>query len=702
MAIQAIIGSAALGTTVSSIANALLGPKLDRISYDAYRNDMTRLPDPHAILSAHNAGLISKKATASLLANFGCKWTPIDNESLLDERSWAWTVVSRMMLKVPSPETVLQGLTHHLLDNDTADILVRRAGADERQWDWVKNLSYSVPSPELATSAYAREAIDTGRWNSMVQRAGGHEGKWVNAIPAYYSAPSISEALSLRNRQIIDDDGMDRLLRRNGLGIESERNLIKRLRFTIPSISDLITMQVREAFDPVLANALQLYDEAPKDIIPYLEAQGLNWPVEKPGGAGFFTGNVDGVERNLNWPDMYWAMHWRPISPEQAFRMYHLLRPERIKRYTDRGMDVKEFSLTDLRRWLRIQDFPKGVRDYVAAINFTPLRLVDIRAAIRLDVAATAQAREGGVADPPPGPDRDAFTRSWAINQFLDRGVHRQDAETQVDIVLAQERARRTAAVRNMTANTLARFLKNTVEEYRTGILDRTRAENVLRAAGLDDGAIKLALDTVDFEVKRTNTTAAIRLVRSRYMDGIITINGAQAELAQIGVVPNRSSDYLQHWTVLRSGRHRLATTAKIQQLAREGLLTPQDARDRLDNLGWSNADILLLLQEVQIAVNKTAVAQVQAAQRAAKAQARELERLARLVQQQLENIRANLRRISPMPKLQKWLKEGLISSAFFESRASAMGYPPNEIILHEQEALLNGQPGATPPAPAP
>jgi hypothetical protein len=494
---------------------------------------------------------------------------------------------------------------------------------------------------------------------------------------------------------------MTALLKRNSLGRERDRELIGKLRFAVPSISDLITMQVREVFDPPLAEFLNLYDESPKSIIPYLEAQGLNWPVVKEDYVTPLVGTVDGVKRNLSWPDLYWGMHWRPVSPEQTFRMWHLLRPERMRRYTDRGLAVEEVDLDFVRKMLRIQDYPKKLRDYLAAIAFQPLRLIDIRNALRTGVAGDSWAREQGLPPPANLAERRQYARLWAVEQFKDRGVHPADAETQADLAMAQERKRLFAATDAFNRGAISKFINGTLELYRTGMLSRANAITALTMPELEPGAVLNQLDAIDREIRIRNNKATLKLIAGRFRDGVISDNEAIAEMNQMGIVDERQLDYLNLWRAQRTHKYKINTTAQIISWARDGLLDVSQATNRLRNLGWSEPDILIHLSSIQRDVNEIGARQIAAAQRSSRAQAKELERLARLAQQQLEQLRTELRRISPMSKLQKWIKEGLIGEAFFQSRASAMGYPPNEILLHLQEALLNGESGTTPP-PAP
>jgi hypothetical protein len=614
-------------------------------------------------MQAYNIGVITRKQARDILVKLGVDFDPILGIYSDSVHKVAWDALFHQMTRFPNTETVLQGFNMGLLKEAEARQLIKRSGAVPENWDWVKNLLYPVPDPTLILQAFAREQITPEEFSDGMHRAGTRIALWSDYVKAFYGAPTVGEVLTLRNRGEIDDGEFDALLRRNSLGFARDRELITKLRRTYPSISDLILMQVREAFDPVLANRLRLYDEAPKDIVKYFEAQGLNWEVG-------INGNVDGINRPLRWPDMYWASHWKTISSEQSYRMFHLLRPNRIARFQEVYPGTQPFTRDDLFFWLRINDYPISVRNQLAAINIQPLRLIDIRTALRFKI-------------------RDA---DWAYEQFLDRGHLPDDARTQVEIVQETERQRLLAGARNLERNALSLTIRDALKGYKTGTIGRQAVTDLLKANTVDDKSIELTLNSIDFEVKNETAASAIKLVRRRFFDGIIGVDGAVDELKRIGIVDNRVDNYVARWRLERDQRYRLVTTAKIQRWAKLGLLTYDDAKLRLTNLGWSNTDALLYLSETQTEINQLTLRNLQASQRTQRQQAKELQAIAERADALLRRTQADLRRISPISTLQKWLKQGVIGEPFFVARARSMGYPDADIRRYLESASANGQ----------
>lgn len=693
MSILGAMGGMLARGVILRTEGTLLGPPETQLRQDVNRQFTNDLPGPEAIFAAYNQGLIELNWASQVVSNSNIDWNGRWGAGQANFHQCAWEAARRATIPVPGIEAAMRGWAHGLLDTTLRDKLIKRAGSDPELWQWARSLALSVPDPGTINQAFTRGYIDFDEWKKLLLRSGARDFHWNAVLAAYESVPSIAETISLYNRRLIDDQQLDSFLHRNGLADQTNRELIKTLRHAIPSISDLITMQVREVFNPELANSLGLYDESPSSIIPYFEAQGLNWGVTLPDRVTPLIGNVDGNPRPLTWPDLYWGMHWRPFSPEQVFRMWHVLRPERIQRYKGRGLNVEPADLDFVRRWLRIQDYPPRVRDYLAAIAFQPLRLIDIRAALATGVAADAWAREQNV--PPaanPG-ERELFSRRWAVQQFLDRGVHPDDAEVQADLALEAERRKRLTPIPALQRSALSKLLQQVISHYRIGIITSQQATVALRDQGIPETTIALVIQNTDRDVSELGVKETLKLIRRRYLDGITDGPAVREELNRAGITAERGTQYINLWTAQRNQRSRMVTTAKIQEWARMGLLSPQEAQRRLDNLGWSDSDVILHLAEIQADVNQIQARQAQAALKSQRSQAAELQRLIKANQQQAARMQSELRRLSPVSTLKKWLRLNIISESFFATRMAAMGYPADEIARHLAEVYSsNGQ----------
>jgi hypothetical protein len=142
-----------------------------------------------------------------------------------------------------------------------------------------------------------------------------------------YVYPNPAQTFELFWRGIIDDATLNLILTRNGYRPDIVA-YIKALSYLIPPAGDLITMAVREAFDP------QFVTEAPDIFAEYMGKKGYT----------------------KEWADRYWTAHWIPVPLAQAYSNLH------------RGYWSKERFMTAL----RIADIHPEWREDIYNVAFNP------------------------------------------------------------------------------------------------------------------------------------------------------------------------------------------------------------------------------------------------------------------------------------------------------------------------------------------
>ncbi|GAI22279.1 unnamed protein product, partial [marine sediment metagenome] len=90
----------------------------------------------------------------------------------------------------------------------------------------------------------------------------------------------------------------------------------------IPPVADIITMAVREAFSPAIAERFGQYEDFPPDFERYASMKGLT----------------------PEWSKRYWAAHWSLPSPQQGFEMLHrgIINEDEL-RMLMRALDIMPF-----------------------------------------------------------------------------------------------------------------------------------------------------------------------------------------------------------------------------------------------------------------------------------------------------------------------------------------------------------------------
>jgi len=169
-----------------------------------------------------------------------------------------------------------------------------------------------------------------------------------------------TELLSLWLRGIIDDVELDEKLKEHGYKTDDIEK-IKQLAFYIPSVSDLIELVVKEAFNEEKIRRLGLdanVDEVVKKVGRYAKAQGLS----------------------EEWLKRFWYAHWKLPSVEQGINMYFrgLITYDDLKElivaldyppfWVDKllGLAINIPTRVDLRRFLEngLADFDYVVEQY--------------------------------------------------------------------------------------------------------------------------------------------------------------------------------------------------------------------------------------------------------------------------------------------------------------------------------------------------
>lgn len=149
-----------------------------------------------------------------------------------------------------------------------------------------------------------------------------------------------AELLAWWLRGLIDDDILEEKLQNQGIMGEDVTRL-RQAAFFIPPVGDLVTMAVREAFSPEIAQLFGQYEDFPEDFALYASKQGVS----------------------ETWAKAYWAAHWNLPSPNQGFEMYQ----RRI------------INGEELDKLMKAQDIMPFWRDKMRQLAYNPLTRVDVR-----------------------------------------------------------------------------------------------------------------------------------------------------------------------------------------------------------------------------------------------------------------------------------------------------------------------------------
>jgi len=196
-------------------------------------------------------------------------------------------------------------------------------------------------------------------------------------LDAILTKPASQDIVAYQLRKDPSLAGLDTDLRRIGIHPDYIEHY-KTLAYQIPPIADIITMAVREAFTPAIAEKFGQYEDYPAPLEMWAEKKGLS----------------------KEWSERYWAAHWSLPSPLQGFEMLH------------RGV-IDESELNLLLRALDIMPF---WRDKLTKIAYRRLTRVDIRRMFRVGV----------------------LTEEQVYDAYLEQGYNERDARRMSDFTVKQ------------------------------------------------------------------------------------------------------------------------------------------------------------------------------------------------------------------------------------------------------------------------
>jgi len=289
----------------------------------------------------------------------------------IDFPKWDW--LSRQQL---STDQITALFKRGIIDNNIADKMLQQVAWLPDATALVKDLSYLIPNAMILLQGDLFAGAERENIFSDLGKADIHPDYQQQYYDAVLTKPASIDLVSYHLRQENDLANLDRDLKRIGIHpdyFEVYRTLADR----IPPVADIITMAVREAFNPEIARRFGQYEDFPKEFGRYAQQQGLS----------------------EDWAERYWAAHWGLPSPQQGFEMLH------------RGV----IDERDLELLMKAQDIMPFWRDKMVDIAYRPLTRVDVR-----------RMYKEGILD-----ERGVF------NAYLDAGYNDENAENMTEFTIS-------------------------------------------------------------------------------------------------------------------------------------------------------------------------------------------------------------------------------------------------------------------------
>jgi len=258
------------------------------------------------------------------------------------------------------PDNVVRSLVEYFAElqtgGDATDYLIRKflyylakfqsvltisgALAQRELYEFARCSPYEIFEPGDAIQAYQRGEISREQAMNDLRMRGYNDTRAEILLEIGHQTPDIAALYSMNLRGLPGGENLVERFKDLGYNPEDAQALAD-LKFYIPPPQDLITMAVRDVFNPERVAEFQQNEDFPEEFAFWAEQQGIS----------------------RDWAEKYWQAHWVLPSVQMGYEMLHR-----------RVIDEQQ-----LRNLMSAQDIIPGWRDALIAISYSPYTRVDIR-----------------------------------------------------------------------------------------------------------------------------------------------------------------------------------------------------------------------------------------------------------------------------------------------------------------------------------
>src|SRR5262249_36061632 len=157
------------------------------------------------------------------------------------------------------------------------------------------------------------------------------------------------------------------------------------------------------------------------------------------------------------------------------------------------------------------------------------------------------------------------------------------------------------------------------------------------------------------------------------FLKGEIGASAAVALLARAGIDPGRAGPQVAAWQLELTPKRKHVSAGNIRKGYLDGLISEDQARQALANLGYPDPDVALLVGEMVYDLNQRQAKFAKASDKNRVSAARLYDQLLARNASLERKIRNRLKTVTPVAKLQNWFAAGLIDESYFRHRMSQM-----------------------------
>jgi hypothetical protein len=479
-------------------------------------------------------------------------------------------------------------------------------------------------------------------------------GSWDAMSEIAYSKFNESIIINNYNRDSFNDvEALARTRKLYGCSEKHASQIIRNSKAT-PTMAQIMSFASKGIYDDTVVNKLKMDDEYDK----------LNKGIKWAEAQGFYEDVSIGPDGNLNTRNIVkdaWRDHWSTMTTAQAYVAVRKLRPDRIGRYLDSVPAIKTFTGDDLTQVLQANAILPGHRDWIDGLTFNGMQLRHLRG-----------VHGAGIID-----DKELY------EQFIDMGYLVPDAQNMTKWYMQQKKDKDKKDKESQDRKDFAKKINAVYAAYETGSIGREVAYNSLVTMDSETARVLANLDAIDILINNKRVTYLIGMVKSEFFLGLYTGLQAYVELTQGGINDIRANQYVILWQRQLSRPRKLASISTVLDWYKRILITFDDAAARLANLGVSNEETLLYLEQSQQDINKQMATQ-QAKNSATLRQAAAASQKAQAAMIAKHNAdKAELRSYSGIGQMKIMFKQGIMDEATVVDRMQFLDIPIEDILRY-------------------
>lgn len=382
---------------------------------------------------------------------------------------------------------------------------------------------WAIMQPGDAIASYQRGLIS---WEEALLeiRMNGYNEARTNALgESGYQVPDLAALYSMNLRGFPQAENLTERIKNLGFN-PNDAEALADLKFYIPPPQDLISMAVRDVFDPERVAAFKQDEDFPPEFAFWSKQQGIS----------------------EDWAHKYWQAHWVLPSVQMAFEMLH-------------RKVIDEDRLKDL---MAAQDIIPGWRDALIAISYSPYTRVDIR-----------RMHKVGVLD-----------EQQVFMAYQDIGYDEDKAQTLTDFTVAlnsDDSDDDPEALEGITRSAV-------ITAYKDGTIDEATANDLMKSAGIGEDARSIYLFAANVDIAATDKKDALTAIESQFKLGVMSLPEAINEIRLLPLTEGEISKALLKLTKASADSVKMPSKADLDKMFLADIIDKDEYEQQLERLNYT------------------------------------------------------------------------------------------------------------------